>query len=392
MNADSPGGIRRLTRRAPDAASGPDALAEPAAPGAAGWRETADAATKPGTGSGHPRDHADDQARDGADLAAPRRPGWVVQGVERFAVVGVWIAMAAVYAALRPGYFATAGTVQTILDSQAPLVFLCMALLCSIVIGEFLDLSVASVLGLSATIVPVLAVLHHVNVVLASAVAIGAGLAAGLVNAVLIVVVGVNAIVVTLGMSTFLLGVALWISNLNTISGLSTSFSDVANASFGGLPASFYYGIVLTLAFAYILWLTPLGRHMRFVGANREVSRLAGIRVNRIRFLAFVFSALISSVGGVVVTAGLGGFNPQDSAVYLLPTFAAIFLGTAVIQPGEFNPIGTLVGIYFLETGIVGLEELGYGGWIADVFYGAVLVAAVTISTIVRRRTRGIGG
>ena len=124
---------------------------------------------------------------------------------------------------------------------------------------------------------------------------------------------------------------------------------------------------------------------MRFVGSNREVSRLAGIRVNRIRFGAFVMSGFLCGVGGVVIAAGLGGFDPSSSVTYLLPTFSAVFLGTAVVQPGRFNPIGTLAGVYFLATGILGLQELGYAGWISDVFYGAALIIAVTLSTVVRR-------
>jgi ribose transport system permease protein len=61
-------------------------------------------------------------------------------------------------------------------------------------------------------------------------------------------------------------------------------------------------------------------------------------------------------------------------------------LGTAVIQPGRFNPIGTFVAIYFLATGIIGLELLGAAGWVSDVFYGGVLVIAVTVATVLRRR------
>ena len=96
-------------------------------------------------------------------------------------------------------------------------------------------------------------------------------------------------------------------------------------------------------------------------------------------------SGFLCGVGGVVIAAGLGGFDPSSSVTYLLPTFSAVFLGTAVVQPGRFNPIGTLAGVYFLATGILGLQELGYAGWISDVFYGAALIIAVTLSTVVRR-------
>jgi ribose transport system permease protein len=71
---------------------------------------------------------------------------------------------------------------------------------------------------------------------------------------------------------------------------------------------------------------------------------------------------------------------------YLLPTVSAVFLGTAVIRPGRFNPIGTFFAVYFLATGILGLEELNLAAWISDVFYGAALIIAVMLTTLLRRR------
>jgi ribose transport system permease protein len=305
---------------------------------------------------------------------------------ERFGIIALWGVMIAVYSALEPSNFDTSGTFQTIFGSQAALVFLSMAFLCTIIVGEFVDLSVAAILGLCATIIPVLSVLHHVNVALASVVAVAVGVSAGAINGLLVVYVGVNTIVVTLGMSTLLTGIALAITHLNAVSGLSSSFGNLALANVGGLPISFYYGIALTLAFAYVLAFTPLGRHMQFVGANREVSRLAGVRVNAIRFGAFVAAGALCGIGGVVISAGLGGFDPSTTATYLLPTVSAVFLGTAAIQPGRFNPIGTWIGVYFLATGILGLEELGLAGWISDVFYGAALIIAVMLTTLLSRR------
>jgi ribose transport system permease protein len=305
---------------------------------------------------------------------------------ERFGIIGLWGVMIGVYSAVESSNFDTSGTFTTIFSSQAALVFLSMAFLCTVIVGEFVDLSVASILGLCATIIPVLTVFDHVNVALASLVAVAVGVSAGAINGVLIVYVGVNTIVVTLGMSTLLLGIALAIAHLGPVSGLSPSFGKLALANVGGLPVSFYYGIGLTLAFAYVLAFTPLGRHMQFVGANREVSRLAGVRVNRIRFGAFVAAGALCGIGGVVVSASVGGFDPNSSVTYLLPTVSAVFLGTAVIRPGRFNPVGTWIAVYFLATGILGLEELNLAAWISDVFYGAALIVAVLLTTLLRRR------
>ena len=143
-------------------------------------------------------------------------------------MIAVWVAMIGVYAAAEPGLFFRVPTFQTIFSSQQPLVFMCMALLCTVCVGEFVDLSVPAVFGFAATILPVLVVNHDWGVWPASIVAFVGAVAVGAVNGFLVVKVGVNTIVVTLGMSTFLEGISLWMSDLNTVSGLPAGFSKIA--------------------------------------------------------------------------------------------------------------------------------------------------------------------
>jgi ribose transport system permease protein len=316
--------------------------------------------------------------------AAPRsrRAGALIS---RTSLIGIWLVMIAVYAILEPGTFLQSGTFQTIFGSQVELVFLALALICTFVVGEF-DLSVASMMGLSATLVPLLVVEHGMNSVLASVLAVLAAGAVGSVNGFLVIVVGVDAIVATLGMATFILGITLALTNLEAVNGLSATYSQLALRDVLGLPIAFYYGLVATMLLAYLLTSTPLGLRMAFVGSGREVARLAGINVRRIRFGAYVASGVLCGIGGVIVTATLGGYDPNASTTYLLPAFAAVFLGTAAIQPGKFNPIGTLIGVYFLQTGIVGLQLQGLTGWISSVFYGGTLVLAVAITTLIQKR------
>lgn len=304
----------------------------------------------------------------------------------RFAAVGFWLVLAVLYAVLRPDTFLTTGTFQTIFGSQQALVFLTAALLCTIIVGEFVDMSVASNFGFAAVLVAVLNVDLHWNVWVAALASVAVSTLVGLVNGWLTVGLGVNTIVVTLGMGTFLLGLGLWITNLTPVSGLPSGFAQIALYTIGGLPVGFYEGLVLMLVFAYVMTFTPLGRNMRFVGANREVSRLAGVRVNRLRLGAFTVAGLIAGVGGVISAAATGGFDATVSQSYLLPIFAATFLGTAILEPGRFNPLGTLLAVYFLATGILGLQLLGAAGWVSSVFYGGVLVIAVTISTLLHRK------
>jgi ribose transport system permease protein len=321
------------------------------------------------------------------DRAMPDRWGWARSLSSKYALIGVWLAMSGVYLAIMPDKFGRASSVQAIFGSQQVLVFLAMAALSTLIVGEF-DLSVASVMGLAATIIPVLSGVHGMNLWLACLIALFCAACCGAVNAFFIVGLGVPSLVVTLGSGTFFLGIAELVSHSSTVSISSVPFSKIVLYDIAGMPVSFYYGLLLVAAFAYICAWTPLGRHVLFVGANREVARLAGIRVSLIRSSSYIVAGVLAGLAAIVLIASTGGFDPSGAANYLLPTLAAVFLSTAVVQPGQFNAIGTIVGIYFLETGIFGLQLRGLSGWIQDVFYGGGLVFAVALATIVRQRSK----
>ncbi|WP_300679612.1 ABC transporter permease [Nocardioides sp.] len=315
-----------------------------------------------------------------------RMPHWAGFLLSRYALVGVWALMAAYFWVRVPELFGTHAAFSSIFGSQQVQVFLAMSVLVTSVAGE-IDLSVASVMGLTAAAIPVLATQHGVPLPLACAIALGMAVLAGLVNAFFVVIMNVSSFVVTLGMGTFLIGVAQAMSHTQVVSVQSEGLAKLSIHQVFGMPISFYYGIALALLIAYVIAWTPFGRAVVFVGANREVARLAGIRVNAIRFASYILGALLAGLAGLILVATVGGFDSSTSMNFLLPALAAVFLGTAVIQPGAFNAIGTLVAIYFLQTGIFGLQLLGYSGWIQNVFYGMGLVVAVALAKVIRDRS-----
>ena len=119
---------------------------------------------------------------------------------------------------------------------------------------------------------------------------------------------------------------------------------------------------------------------------GREVARLSGINVDRMRWGCLVVSAFLGAVAGVIYAGTIGAADPNSGLTYLLPAFAAAFLGATSIQPGRFNPIGSVIAVYFLVTGITGLSILGVSTFVQDLFYGGALIVAVTLSQIVRGR------
>lgn len=305
----------------------------------------------------------------------------------RFGLLATWLAVIVVFSVLKPDVFFAVSNFRSILSSQAILLVLTLGLLPALAAGEY-DLSAAGVLGVSLVLIGWLNVVHHWPIGAAIAVALAAGVLVGLANAFFVVVIGIESIVVTLGMGTLLAGAAIGINNLS-IGGISDALVRVSRTQVLGLQAIFYYGLALTVLMWYVFRYTPLGRYLYFVGAGRNVARLSGIRVDLIRAGTLVTASVFAAVAGVLLAGLLGSSDPTIGPTFLLPAFASAFLGSTAITPGRFNPWGAFIAVYFLVTGITGLQLLGLSGWIEQAFYGGSLVIAVTFSKLagMQRRT-----
>ncbi|MDX6245260.1 MAG: ribose transport system permease protein, partial [Frankiales bacterium] len=296
--------------------------------------------------------------------------------LQRFGLPIVWLLVAATFAIVEPTVFLTSGTFGTVFGSQSVLLVISLALLVPFSAGEF-DLSVAGVLSVTLVLIGFLNVKQGWPIVPTLLVAVAAGTLVGIVNAILVVGVGLDSMVVTLGMGTILLGAGVGINN-ETTAGLSPGLVNAVSTNYFTLPLSFLYGVILTGLMWYVFSYTPLGRYLYFVGSGRDVARLSGISVSKIRAGSLIVSAAITSLGGVILAGTLGAADPNVGSSYLLPAFAAAFLGSTAITPGRFNPWGTFIAVYFLVTGVTGLNLLGLTGWIEQLFYGTSLIVAIT--------------
>jgi ribose transport system permease protein len=305
----------------------------------------------------------------------------------RYSLVMLWIVMIVVLMLVIPSGIDPIVALRAVLGQMTPIIFLGLAVVITMAVGEF-DLSFAAIFGFSAVAVPALNVLYGWPIEIAIVAGFVLALIWGLVNGLLIVFVGINSVVVTLGVSSVAAGLGFFLSQETTVSGINPALAVVATGRFLDLPLMFWYGLVLVAVVAYIMSATPIGRNMLFVGSNPAVAKLAGISVKSVRMGAYLSSAALCGFAGIVLALGLGGFNPGTAATNLMPTFAAVFLGTVAVIPGRFNPIGMAIAAYFLLTGVFGLQLLGLTGWVVQVFYGAALVIAVTVSHILRKRIR----
>ena len=309
-------------------------------------------------------------------------------GLHRFAIFVPWIGFIIIFGALRPDAFLSAGSLFAILNSQSPLVFLAIAIVPTLAVGDF-DLSVAANAAFTSTIIATLTTLYGWSLWSGILLGVMSALIIGLTSAFLVVGLRLNSIIMTLGMATLIDGIASLISGSQTLSGLSAAFTDAFTFRVLGVQLSVFYIVVVAAVLAYVLQATPLGRQMTFTGQAPKAAKLVGINTDRLRYGAYIGGALLASLSGIAAVASQGGITPGLSGSQLLPAFAAAFFSTVIFTIGKFNVWGTVVAIYFLTTGIVGLQILGLSGWVTDVFYGGALVLAVAGFTVARRRITG---
>lgn len=305
--------------------------------------------------------------------------------LERYALPLTWVAVIIVFSILKPDVFPTGDNASAILSINAVLVVLTIGLLAPLTVGD-LDISAAAVVGLSAMIVVILNSVHQIPVGFAVLIALACSCVVGLVNGFFAVVVGIDALIVTLGTGSLALGATAWMSNNSTITGLAQSLVNlVVQDQILGVSIEFYYSIAICLLMFYLLRYTPLGRRMLIVGQARDVARLSGINVRRIRIGSLLFCSFLAGIAGILYAGTSGSAESGGGSELLLPAYAAAFLGSTTLTPGRFNAFGSLIAVYFLATGIVGLELLGAQNYVQQIFYGAALLVAVLLSTLIKR-------
>jgi ribose transport system permease protein len=283
-----------------------------------------------------------------------------------------------IFSLAAPSTFATLGTAQTLLTTNAALLILAVGQTYVLAVGEF-DLSFAGLIGMSGCL---LVAFHGAPVGVSLIVSLIAAIIIGLVNAFFVVTLGVNSLIATLGMSTVTTGIALAATNSQTVPNPYSALGNLITYRFGGIGLPFYVALVAILILWGIFERTRLGRNTYFVGSGRRAAAYAGIKVNRIRTLAFVVSAFTSWLAGLFLFGQSGSADATFGTGYLLTVIAAVFLGYTAIKPGRYNALGSLVGMLVLAVGTTGIEVLAAPIWLTDVFSGAILFVAVAIANV----------
>ncbi|WP_018428863.1 ABC transporter permease [Hoeflea sp. 108] len=275
-----------------------------------------------------------------------------------------------------PAYFPTRENFVTILNDGALLALLACGLTLVLIVGEF-DLSIAATASFAGALATVLITQFGWPIPTALLVVLISALVIGAFNGILVTVLEIPALVATIGTASLLDGATLWVTGNSVIfTGFTDAFIRYGSWRIAGLQAPFFYLLVLSVVIAVALRYTVTGRHLYATGGNRAASRMAGIRVNRNVLLAFIACAVLASITGFMYTARQGSLTPLFGTSMMLPAYAAAFLGYVTLANKRFHILGTVIGVYIIGTGTLGLLLIGAPAYSQQLFAGAVLIAA----------------
>jgi ribose transport system permease protein len=309
-------------------------------------------------------------------------------GFDRFSGLYLMALFIIVFGLWVPDQFLTTSTLHSVAAQQAVTGMIGLAVLIPLAAGLY-DLSVGATANVSGILTIVLMNNHHWAVVPAIVAGVLIAVAIGFVNSLIVVKLGVNSFIATLGMGSVLAALEVIVSsNSQPIPPASTAWNNFTQTTVGGFQIVVLYLVIL----AFILWWltahTPVGRYLYAIGGNNEAARLSGVRIERYTTLALVTSATVAGLAGVMFSS-LNGPSLDFGGTLLLPAFAAAFLGSTQLIPGRFNVWGTLLAIYVLATGVQGLQLVSGASWLNDMFNGVALIVAVALS--IKRSPSALG-
>jgi ribose transport system permease protein len=322
---------------------------------------------------------------------APSRATRLAHGLafDRVGAVYVWMGIIVLFTLWVPETFPNLDTAKQILNANAITALAALAVTIPLSARVF-DLSFAGVITLTGVVVAHLIAKNGVPLVPAIALALGVGLGIGLINAVVVVVMKIDSFIATLATGSLIAALVTMVTKEVPITDakLGAAFANIGQTNVDGVTLGVVYCAVVAVAIWYLLEHTATGRRLYATGFNPDAARLAGVRVDRLRFMSLVASGGLAGATGIVLASMLGSGSPTAGTPYLLPAFAAAFLGATQLKHGRFNAGGTIIAVLLLGTGVTGLALANAPQWAGDMFVGVVLIAALALTGIQRRSTR----
>jgi rhamnose transport system permease protein len=302
-------------------------------------------------------------------------------------IIVVLVVFVAVTASIQPRFLNTTN-IQFILVNTT--VFALLALgETMVIISRNYDLSVGSVLGLSAYLSANLFGQHHgIPIAVVFLAGLGVGLACGLVNGIMVSAGRVPSLVVTLATLYIFRGVDILIVGGKEVvaSSLPSAFLNIPKATVLGIPdLAIVIAVVIGIG-AYYLRSFRSGRELYAIGSNPEAARLAGIPVGRRVFVAFTVSGAIAGVAGVLWAAQYGTIDSTAGTGYELQVISAVVVGGVAIFGGSGSAVGAALGALLLNTISSALYVLGISPFWDQAIWGFLLILAISVDRLIAVR------
>jgi len=286
-------------------------------------------------------------------------------------------------------------TVTYLLRDVAPILLIALPMTL-IIITEEIDLSVASIVGLSSVMTGILTQ-AGIPFPLAAIAAVLTGVIAGVINGFLVTVVGLPSLAVTIGTLALFRGIAVGLLGTTAITEFPEEWTDLAKANIPGTPVPVIMipFVILAIVFAIMLHFTPFGRSLYAIGLNKEAASFSGIDVGRTKFLLFVLSGTVSGFAGVYFTLLYSNARGDNAMGMELQIIAAVLLGGVSIFGGRGALHGVIAGV--LLIGVLGsaLRLASVTSDVINIITGLLLVVSVVSSSLLawlqRRRDAAIG-
>ncbi|BCJ67377.1 ABC transporter permease [Polymorphospora rubra] len=311
-----------------------------------------------------------------------------VDGVSRYGLVGLLFLVIAVFSVASPETYFTTTNFRLILVNQTVTVIVALAATLPL-LAHYLDASVGPMLGLAQGVSIWLVAVHGTPIWLALVAVLVLAVAVGLLNTLLVLKFGMSSIIATLATGSLLMGSLYMITGGRVIfQNVPESFTAIARGDLAGIPLPLIYLTVLVVLLEFLVVWTPFGQRLYAMDGNIRGAARAGINVNSYTVRAFVGAAVLASIAGVLLASRVGSAQPTVGEQFLLPAFAAAFLGAAVLRPGRVNMLGTVVAAYFISFTIAGLQHLGAATWIERIFNGLAVIVGVSLAGFAVRRRR----
>lgn len=294
----------------------------------------------------------------------------------RNVLILILVALVILFTLLLPGTFLTGTNITSTLATQAVGALVALGVLVPLVCNEF-DLSVGYMVGAVNIFAIGLQTESHIPWVAVVVVVLAVALGAGAINGLIVTRLRVNSFITTLGSGSILYAIGLWYSNGEQLIGSLPRGFKTLGGTVGNIPLPAVYVVIAALTLWVMLDYLPSGRQLYVLGASRKTAELLGIRTGKYIVVAFMASAFLSAVGGVVLASQLLEGQSATGPEYLLPAFAAVFLGATSVRPGSVNVWGTVWAVLVVAVFITGLTELGQSYWVEPFFDGILVIVAV---------------